>query len=79
MKKGKKNILNNYSDGNKKVGKKSSNDIYINEFQLNDEDNFIKEKYDYLLKRTKNLLNNYQQIIEYYQEKEKQNKNENNS
>ena len=79
VKKGKKNILNNYSDGNKKIGKKSSNDIYINEFQLNDEDNFIKEKYDYLLKRTKNLLNNYQQIIDYYQEKEKQNKNEDNS
>ena len=35
----------------------------------------IKEKYDFLLQKTKNLLNNYQSIIDYYQEKEKNDEN----
>ena len=35
----------------------------------------IKEKYDFLLQKTKNLLNNYQSIIDYYQEKEKTDEN----
>lgn len=47
--------------------------IYVNNIKNNKrvKDNDIKEKYDLLLKRTKELLNNYQNIIDYYQEREK--------
>ena len=45
-----------------------------NEINYNDIDNdFIKEKYDNLLENTRNLLLNYQKIVEYYQEKDKNN------
>lgn len=46
-----------------------------NKININNDCNFIKDRYDYLLERAKNLLSNYQQIIEYYQEKEKKNEN----
>ena len=39
--------------------------------QLIYKNNDIKEKYDLLLQKTRNLLSNYQSIIDYYQEKEK--------
>ena len=51
-----------------------SNNIHNNiknNKNINEENDFIKDKYDYLLERTKNLLLNYQQIVNYYQEKEK--------
>ena len=38
---------------------------------INVKNNDIKEKYDLLLNKTKTLLSNYQKIIDYYQEKEK--------
>ena len=38
---------------------------------------YIKNKYDFLLEKTRNLLFNYQKIVDYYQEKEKE-KNKNN-
>ena len=44
----------------------------------NNKDNlYIKNKYDFLLEKTRNLLFNYQKIVDYYQEKEKE-KNKNN-
>ena len=38
---------------------------------INIKNNGIKEKYDLLLDKTRTLLSNYQKIIDYYQEKEK--------
>ena len=38
---------------------------------INIKNNDIKEKYDLLLDKTRTLLSNYQKIIDYYQEKEK--------
>lgn len=38
----------------------------------------IKDKYDFLLEKTRNLLLNYQKIVEYYQDKDKYRDNENN-
>ena len=38
---------------------------------INIKNNDIKEKYDLLLDKTRTLLSNYQKIINYYQEKEK--------
>jgi len=38
---------------------------------INIKNNNIKEKYDLLLDKTRTLLSNYQKIIDYYQEKEK--------
>ena len=38
---------------------------------INIKNNDIKEKYDFLLGKTRTLLSNYQKIIDYYQEKEK--------
>ena len=61
-------------------GKKIKNEneikrcFYINKNikkQLNYKNSDIKEKYDLLLQKTRNLLANYQGIIDYYQEKEK--------
>ena len=44
----------------------------------NNKDNlYIKNKYDFLLEKTRNLLINYQKIVDYYQEREKE-KNKNN-
>ena len=40
--------------------------------QLNYQNISIKEKYDLLLQKTKKLLSNYQNIVDYYQEKEKE-------
>ena len=69
------NIDNNYK--NKYINLKGGN---LNSDKNNDakkrlkyENNNIdiKEKYNFLLQKTKNLLNNYQKIIEYYQQKEK--------
>ena len=61
-------------------GKKIKNEneikkcFYINKNikkQLNYKNSDIKEKYDLLLQKTRNLLVNYQGIIDYYQKKEK--------
>ena len=38
---------------------------------INIKNNDIKEKYELLLDKTRTLLSNYQKIIDYYQEKEK--------
>ena len=73
VKKDKNNFLKNIEEKeNKKdeINKNIKDDININ----NDIDN-IKEKYDFLLEKTRNLLSNYQKIIEFYQEKERKNNN----
>ena len=73
VKKDKNNFLKNIEEKeNKKdeINKNIKDDININ----NDIDN-IKEKYDFLLEKTRNLLSNYQKIIEFYQEKEKEKNN----
>ena len=65
-----------HNNSNKKI--KEENEIkkcfYITKNikkQLYYKNNDIKEKYDLLLQKTRNLLANYQGIIDYYQEKEK--------
>jgi len=64
------------NNSNKKI--REDNEIktyfYINKKvkkQINYKNSDIKEKYDLLLQKTRNLLANYQGIIDYYQEKEK--------
>ena len=81
VKKRKNNYFNNYnvnkiSSEFKKVEKDQSNDNDNKNYKNDDENMFIKDKYDYLLKRTQNLLSNYQQIVDYYQNKEKEKGNE---
>jgi hypothetical protein len=71
----KENTTSNYEDKKKKEIKNSQIIKEVkNEINYNNIDNdLIKEKYDELLEKTKNLLLNYQKIVEYYQEKEKNN------
>ena len=66
------NLLKN--EGNKSIEKNNDN-----RKKYNKENYSVKGKYDYLLEKTRNLLSNYQKIVEYYQEKEKENQIENNS
>ena len=79
VKKGKNNILNNYNPNkiNGEIKKAKTNKVKDNvnvNIVKNDNDiNSIKEKYDFLLKKTQNLLSKYQHIVEYYQNKEKEN------
>ena len=77
VKKEKNNILKNFDESlklkdNKKI---EINNNIKNETNFNNDNDNIKEKYDFLLEKTRNLLNNYQKIVDYYQEKEKNNKN----
>ena len=78
---GNKLDFNNYKNekqdnSNKKLKKENEikKSLYISKSikkQLIYKNNDIKEKYDLLLQKTRNLLSNYQSIIDYYQEKEK--------
>lgn len=73
IKKEKNIILKNFDESlklkeNEKV---ELNNNIKNQTKFNNDNDNIKEKYDYLLKKTKNLLNNYQKIVDYYQEKGK--------
>jgi len=74
-KKGKNQILQKYNDiinnNIEKMDKNDNNTKFKSNTNINEENNFIKDKYDYLLERTKKLLSDYQQIVEYYQEREK--------
>lgn len=82
IKKDRNNILKsfkenttNYEEKKKKILKNNELKKEIkNEINYNNINNdFIKEKYDDLLEKTRNLLLNYQKIVEYYQEREKNN------
>lgn len=75
----KQNISNNElkEDFEPKIIKLNNNNIKNIKKRLNYQNNFIKEKYDLLLKKTKDLLYKYQQIIDYYQEKENADKSKN--
>ena len=71
VKKDKNNFLKNFEEKAYKKDEKNIN-TKDNINKNNDIDN-IKEKYDFLLEKTRNLLSNYQKIVEFYQEKEKNN------
>ena len=75
VKKDKNNIIKSF-EGNAKINKHRNDEI--NKNIKNDIDNKgidnIKEKYDFLLEKTRNLLGDYQRLIEFYQEKEKNSK-----
>ena len=85
IKKDRNNILKsfkenttNYEDKkNKEKNNEIKNEIKSEINYNNIDNNFIKEKYDDLLEKTRNLLLNYQKIVEYYQMKEKNNTNKN--
>ena len=64
-------------NGNKNT--KKNNDNQKKYIFIKNGNNSVKEKYDYLFEKTRNLLSNYQKIVEYYQKKEKENKIEDNS
>ena len=83
--KGNKIDFNKYKSENQNISNKKENiEIKKNNFitksikkEINIENINIKEKYDLLIQRTKILLSNYQNIIDYYQEKEKLENNNN--
>ena len=85
VKKEKNSIIKNFDEhllkinGNKNT--KKNNDNQKKYISIKNGNYSVKEKYDYLLEKTRNLLSNYQKIVEYYQkkEKEKENKIEDNS
>lgn len=64
--------INNLMQKDEKKNEK--NVIKDNNFSKDNLD--IKEKYDFLLDKTRNLLFNYQKIVEYYQNKDKDKDNE---
>ena len=75
--KGNKIDFNKYKSENQNISNKKleiKNNNFITKSikkEINIENINIKEKYDSLIQRTKILLSNYQNIIDYYQEKEK--------
>ena len=75
--KGNKIDFNKYKSENQNISNKNleiKNNNFITKSikkEINIENINIKEKYDSLIQRTKILLSNYQNIIDYYQEKEK--------
>jgi hypothetical protein len=76
VKKDKNNMINNFDNENL-IKANEKNDIKNNEnfgniINSSIDSNEIKDKYDFLLERTRILLSNYQKIVEYYQEKEKE-------
>ena len=62
---------NIYNKKEKETKKFISNNSKNENNKINYKNIDIKEKYDLLLNKTKALLSNYQNIIDYYQEKEK--------
>ena len=71
----KNNRMNHLIQKNDNIIIEKNNSKYDN----NKDNLYIKNKYDFLLEKTRNLLVNYQKIVDYYQEKEKEKeKNKNN-
>ena len=80
VKEDKNNLIKNYDNENlvelkmnNNIEKTDDTNTNLNNIFLNsnNDSNDVKEKYDFLLERTRTLLSNYQKIVEYYQEKEK--------